>query len=1586
MNARNLHLSMLRMIALAVIFITPTVFQTVFATGRPVVYVTSTANSGPGSLREAISLAEPEGTIRFNLPLPATIYITSELLINKSLTIAGPSTNDLWIAGNNACRIFNISSYLEVHLSNLNLINGKALYSGWGYYYGEGGGIFCGYNTSGSMENVRIANCQAAYGGGIYFDWSWGQNSWNLENVLIENNTANSDGGGIYGYTTALNLNGCVIRGNAAGNYGGGIYGSGIVTFDPDNRCSVYSNTAKIGFDLYGGSSEDIYLDQFTVIQPNDYFAYPMHQFSGFDINQGVLPMIDQDVYVSPAGSDGNSGTSPASPFLTISHALAMTFADPSSPNTIHLAAGTYMLTDNLPLYANSHVYLLGQSEDNTFIYASSGAFEINGDTDVRIGKLYFSPGNGYYAGIIMSNSEATFHDFQFSDGSAYVGFSCDNSTLNMTDGIISSINYGTVIQGSETSLDLTNIRFTVNESTLIYLYDGQATLDHCLLEFNGYLYEGNTADLIALYGNSFVTLKGTTIRENITDGAAIALYDDSYIYFDPYDRCNIYNNCLNRGHELMAGNYNGYVIQLVVDTFDVLHPNDYFVTPASRFGFDILHPLHAQVSQDMYVSPDGSDNNSGLTPDDPFKTITRACKYYYPEENDRDTIHLAAGIYETGENFPIFPAEGVAIKGAGAGATELYKHDYYSYAVLQINGHKDVTLRDLTINSYYGNGVEVNNGELILDHCTITSYANGIEMRGASRIAGDSAVIRNCRNIGISVAEGDVVLEGLVIRDNSYNGIYLHNSTLQGRDLSIMENGPGYGSGGGIRAQSSQVVILNSEISHNRGDNGGGISLYQSGGLLINNHIHHNESSQYGGGLYFNPYEPQNLTLINNIIECNLAQYGGGIYFSGRENQNQILTMTGTMIKNNKVTEKGGGLYVFQGTPFLIGSRIEGNQAAEGGGIYFDRCADQAPYLSGTTLAANRAFYGGGIGFNDDAHLKLSWDAVDRCNIYMNAAANQGQDLFARNAGTEVYSIVVDTFTVACPCTYFACSLCNFDFDILHGFGQPGNVDMYVSPEGDDQNSGLTPDDPMKTINLACYRMCLDTLPPHTIHLSPGVYAASSNGQQFPVDLWGLLEIKGQGAGVTILDGENTCRLFEKSDPGKDVLSQLTLFRGNAGTERGGAFYGESGGSVEFEDVVIDSCTAKYGGGLYAKLDTLRMSGVALTRNRAHYDGGATYVQNAFQELSGVTFSENKATRGGAMHVTVLSGVWEDVGFTGNIASNGGALCVTGKYIVNNRDVVFNRNSAGINGGAIYANVINGPLKNLYFIENQAKYGGAIKIMDSDAVLYNLCFDGNQADREGGAIYSVRSEITADHLTLANNDNTSGSSILYFSGKAVTLPSRIDLKNIIYWGNSDKKIKVNSVSMTINNCDIEGGLTAIDHKYSNVLWQHGNFSLDPKFERKGDHPLQLSSSSPCIDAAMAPIPAQKQYPFDLLGNERCIDGDGDGIAKEDMGAYEFEGLRTRAEEIRISGSVFRAYPDPVLHTATLELTLETESPVMIQIFDAKGMCISTIIETRLPEGTHRIEWDASELNPGMYFIRMSDGNHLKTIKCIKAR
>ena len=88
--------------------------------------VTSTADSGIGSLRAAIASATNGDIIQFDASLAnSTITLTGgQLEVDKDLTIDGANAPNLTLSGNNTNRILHLGRDDDLILKNLTLANG----------------------------------------------------------------------------------------------------------------------------------------------------------------------------------------------------------------------------------------------------------------------------------------------------------------------------------------------------------------------------------------------------------------------------------------------------------------------------------------------------------------------------------------------------------------------------------------------------------------------------------------------------------------------------------------------------------------------------------------------------------------------------------------------------------------------------------------------------------------------------------------------------------------------------------------------------------------------------------------------------------------------------------------------------------------------------------------------------------------------------------------------------------------------------------------------------------------------------------------------------------------------------------------------------------------------------------------------------------------------------------------------------------------------------------------------------------------------------------------------------------------------
>ncbi|MDJ0761491.1 MAG: NosD domain-containing protein [Myxococcota bacterium] len=212
-------------------------------------------------------------------------------------------------------------------------------------------------------------------------------------------------------------------------------------------------------------------------------------------------------------------------------------------------------------------------------------------------------------------------------------------------------------------------------------------------------------------------------------------------------------------------------------------------------------------------------------------------------------------------------------------------------------------------------------------------------------------------------------------------------------------------------------------------------------------------------------------------------------------------------------------------------------------------------------------------------------------------------------------------------------------------------------------------------------------------------------------------------------------------------------------------------------------------------------------------------------------------------------------------------------------RNCVFQDNSAGWSGGAIFNNRNRPLVTGSRFLNNRAKYGGAIAnratrdtlcgntfmqnkahkrggaiYNDSDAsgTVGNSYFWRNSADKEGGAIYNkTSSEPAFFHCTFVDNftkrKKKSGGAI--YSKKGAN-PS---VANCLFWRNRPRPIS--------GNADVRYSILDVPTK------GEGNRTDDPLLTIDRAGAMTLNATSPCIDAANGPLALE----LDITGHKRVV-------------------------------------------------------------------------------------------------------------------
>ena len=154
---------------------------------------------------------------------------------------------------------------------------------------------------------------------------------------------------------------------------------------------------------------------------------------------------------------------------------------------------------------------------------------------------------------------------------------------------------------------------------------------------------------------------------------------------------------------------------------------------------------------------------------------------------------------------------------------------------------------------------------------------------------------------------------------------------------------------GGGIYMKQSELTMKGGEVTNNTATSlhAGGIDLNNTFFTMDNGKISGNKAGQRGGGIYYN----------NTIMS-------GDVY------KDRDFIFNGGEISHNTAGEYGGGVCIYtgangdtNGSKFeLSGGMIEYNEAANGGGVYYNGWGCTTLTIENTNIENNTSFIGGGL------------------------------------------------------------------------------------------------------------------------------------------------------------------------------------------------------------------------------------------------------------------------------------------------------------------------------------------------------------------------------------------------------------------------------------------------------------------------------------------------------------------------------------------------------------------------------------------------------------------------------------------------
>jgi hypothetical protein len=689
--------------------------------------------------------------------------------------------------------------------------------------------------------------------------------------------------------------------------------------------------------------------------------------------------------------------------------------------------------------------------------------------------------------------------------------------------------------------------------------------------------------------------------------------------------------------------------------------------------------------------------------------------------------------------------------------------------------------------------GSRLNVTESTVEQNTSGGFGGGIASSGptsvmASTVSSNSAMLSGG---GVAATAGTLRIGGTTITGNtatvSGGGVAVGVPPGTGQvmttpavaeirfsDISFNSAGS---SGGGVVNAAGDLFLSTSSVTNNTATAGGGLANTESGrSEVVSSTFSGNTTGAggFGGGLL---NESGSLDVTNATVTLNTAASGAGI--ASRNNANT--TVQNSIIAQNVLLGGGAGVDAFADSVITSGGdNVVGvGEAGFVNGVNADQTG-----TSGTPLDARLAPLANNGGSTQTHALLTSGpaspaiDAGSNSNLDMNAAEF---DVDQRGA-ERVLGSSVDA-----------------------GAFESGSNAIFVTTKQDVVDGGDGVISLREAVNIANAADGNDV-----IVLPAGRFELSLFGSLEDSNLSGDLDITdgvtivGHGAGVTVIDGAQSDRVFEVRSTNASFLD-MTIHNGR-----------------------VDNGS---GGGINAEFSTVTLKRVEVKNNTASGSGGGVNTFNGTSALnvSDSVFRNNEASRGGAINADEDQLIVSNTKFDNNLATSddGGAIRIFGEdAAITGSD--FTRNVAsGGHGGAVFIRKLLGNTVTIdasRFAGNEAAFGGGVSIRNETVVITGSEFagfddgieflGGNQATvGDGGAIVNIGGNLTVQSTRIASNSSNSfgGGIANAGSGAVLSIEDSVLESNSATGGGgglfSDQTATVRRSTFSMNSASDGGGI-----------------------------------------------------------------------------------------------------------------------------------------------------------------------------------
>jgi hypothetical protein len=508
-----------------------------------VIPVTSANDSGPGTLREAIVMAEEGNTISVDLPAGTAIELLSPLTINKKINIAGNGVTltpaAAWTASTASSMLYINSTTAEVTISGVHFKNGRAADYG------------AAVRNTGILElescifSGNLSTASSAQGGAVFSG-----NTLSVSGCTFYGNTSGGAGGAVYFSASGkpLTLTGNLFYGNTAGSYYPVVYIGGGTARTSYNAADIDFGTGSTQCGWIAGTG-----DKPVTPLPLSPKTFKILSGSGaagvISLPPSDYPVVD--FYGASIGANAAAGAVQAVAVgngyyldLTINNSLAGTVTVSPPPDEDGLVSGPFTITAN-PAgggYAFGYWLVNGVREtDNSLSLAGNTWVQAIFSRTVIVNTFTDSNTPG-----TLRHALANAHD---GDTISFSGVTAGITTIELQS-VLPNITKSIIIEGNGVTLTPAAAWTASQSSQLLYISSntaevtirrvhfkngrtlnyggavyntGTLTLESCI--FSGNSAASSVAYGGAVYSNNTLNIRGCTFYGNTSGGTGGAVY-----------------------------------------------------------------------------------------------------------------------------------------------------------------------------------------------------------------------------------------------------------------------------------------------------------------------------------------------------------------------------------------------------------------------------------------------------------------------------------------------------------------------------------------------------------------------------------------------------------------------------------------------------------------------------------------------------------------------------------------------------------------------------------------------------------------------------------------------------------------------------------------------------------------------------------------------------------------------------------------------------------------------------------------------------------------------------------------------------